>query len=156
MSQNTSEAFPRFKSYRQPRPEERALARVSKDGHRRDRASGHPSRRAPRGALLRIRLSGLNSVAHAQMTRKEMMWRGRSASRRMIVSPSAALNGLPSVRSSRPRHAKLWRQTAECTIGLVAERGLHEPLGRRQAAEVIECPDPQEPRLACCPGNRAH
>src|SRR3984893_14956617 len=29
----------------QPRPEERALARVSKDGHKRDRASGHPSRR---------------------------------------------------------------------------------------------------------------
>jgi hypothetical protein len=29
----------------QPRPEERALARVSKDSHRRDRAGGHPSRR---------------------------------------------------------------------------------------------------------------
>ena len=28
-----------------PRPEERAFARVSKDGHRRDRASVHPSRR---------------------------------------------------------------------------------------------------------------
>src|SRR6202011_2470210 len=44
----TSTAFPRFESYRrinQPRPEERALARVSKDGHKRDRASGHPSRR---------------------------------------------------------------------------------------------------------------
>ena len=27
------------------RPEERALARVSKDGHKRDRASSHPSRR---------------------------------------------------------------------------------------------------------------
>ena len=41
-------AFPRFESYPriyQPRPEERALARVSKDGHKRDRASGHPSRR---------------------------------------------------------------------------------------------------------------
>jgi hypothetical protein len=35
---------------RQPRPVERALARVSKDGHRRGRAGGHPSRRAPRGA----------------------------------------------------------------------------------------------------------
>src|SRR5207302_3174607 len=43
---DTSTAF--FESYRrinQPRPEERALARVSKDGHKRDRASGHPSRR---------------------------------------------------------------------------------------------------------------
>src|ERR1700731_2025671 len=43
-----STAFPRFESYRrmhQPRPEERALARVSKDGHKRHRASGHPSRR---------------------------------------------------------------------------------------------------------------
>jgi hypothetical protein len=43
-----STAFPRFESYRcisQPRPEERALARVSKDGHKRERASGHPSRR---------------------------------------------------------------------------------------------------------------
>ena len=41
----------------QPRPEERALARVSKDGHRRDRArGGHPSRR-PREerGLLRMR-----------------------------------------------------------------------------------------------------
>jgi signal peptidase I len=32
----------------QLRPEERALARVSKDGHNRGRASGHPSRRAPK------------------------------------------------------------------------------------------------------------
>src|SRR4030088_1045200 len=43
-----SAAFPRFESHRHinpPRPEELALARVSKDGHRRDRASGHPSRR---------------------------------------------------------------------------------------------------------------
>src|ERR1700730_15055372 len=43
-----STAFPRFESYRrmhQPRPEERALARVSKDGHKRHGASGHPSRR---------------------------------------------------------------------------------------------------------------
>jgi hypothetical protein len=43
-----STAFPRFESYRrinEPRPEERALARVSKDGHKRDRAGGHPSRR---------------------------------------------------------------------------------------------------------------
>src|SRR5437016_7821699 len=59
-----STAFPTFESYRrinQPRPEERAphpetrvphlgraprrIARVSKDGHKRDRASGHPSRR---------------------------------------------------------------------------------------------------------------
>src|SRR6266478_116706 len=40
----------------QPRPEERALARVSKDGHLRDRARGHPSRR-PREerGLLRMR-----------------------------------------------------------------------------------------------------
>src|SRR5207342_2256610 len=42
---------PRFRGfdyYRhivEPRPEERALARVSKDGHKQDRASGHPSRR---------------------------------------------------------------------------------------------------------------
>src|SRR5258707_8713724 len=28
-----------------PRPEERALARVLKDGHKQDRARGHPSRR---------------------------------------------------------------------------------------------------------------
>jgi len=42
----------------QPRPEERALARVSKDGHKRGRASGHPSRRAPRGALLWMRSVG--------------------------------------------------------------------------------------------------
>src|SRR6202022_3275316 len=44
----SSTAFPRFESYprvNQPRPEERALARVSKDGHKRHRASGHPSRR---------------------------------------------------------------------------------------------------------------
>jgi hypothetical protein len=44
----SSAAFPRFESYRhinEPRPEERALARVSKDGHKRNRASGHPSRR---------------------------------------------------------------------------------------------------------------
>jgi hypothetical protein len=35
----------------QPRAEERALARVSKDGHRQDHASVHPSRRrAARGA----------------------------------------------------------------------------------------------------------
>src|SRR2546429_6533220 len=43
-----STAFPWFESYPridQPRPEERAFARVSKDGHKRDRASGHPSRR---------------------------------------------------------------------------------------------------------------
>src|ERR1700730_16177240 len=43
-----STAFPRFESYRcisQPRPEERARARVSKDGHKRERASGHASRR---------------------------------------------------------------------------------------------------------------
>src|SRR5207342_1317428 len=42
---------PRFRGfdyYRhivEPRPEERRIARVSKDGHKRDRASGHPSRR---------------------------------------------------------------------------------------------------------------
>ena len=46
-----------------PRPEERALARVSKDGHKRDRARGHPSRR-PREerGLLRMRSEGLNSI----------------------------------------------------------------------------------------------
>src|SRR6266852_2849349 len=39
------------------------LARVSKDGHRRDRARGHPSRR-PREerGLLRMRSEGLNSI----------------------------------------------------------------------------------------------
>src|SRR5712672_1516836 len=43
----------------QPRPEERALARVSKDGHKRDRARGYPSRR-PREerGLLRMRSEG--------------------------------------------------------------------------------------------------
>jgi hypothetical protein len=48
VANGTSTAFPRFQSYRhvvEPRPEERALARVSKDGHKRNRASGHPSRR---------------------------------------------------------------------------------------------------------------
>src|SRR5258708_30154718 len=53
----------------QARPEERAPerlskdARVSKDGHRRDRARGHPSRR-PREerGLLRMRSEGLNSI----------------------------------------------------------------------------------------------
>src|SRR5215470_2636064 len=46
-----------------PRPEERALACVSKDGQRRDRARGHPSRR-PRQerGLLRMRSEGLNST----------------------------------------------------------------------------------------------
>jgi hypothetical protein len=33
-------------------------SRVSKDGHKRGRASGHPSRRAPRGALLWMRSVG--------------------------------------------------------------------------------------------------
>jgi NitT/TauT family transport system substrate-binding protein len=54
---------------RQPRPEERAPerlskdARVSKDGHKRDRARGHPSRR-PRQerGLLRMRSEGLDSI----------------------------------------------------------------------------------------------
>ncbi len=40
----------------QPRPEERALARFSKDGHKRDRARGHPSRRPRKErGLLRMR-----------------------------------------------------------------------------------------------------
>jgi hypothetical protein len=44
-----------FNSYRRlnrPRPEERALARVSKDGHKRDRASGHASQAVRRKARL--------------------------------------------------------------------------------------------------------
>src|SRR5262249_19745683 len=52
----------------QPRPEERALelvegCRVSKDGHRRDRACGHPSRqpRKERG-LLRMRSEGVGGT----------------------------------------------------------------------------------------------
>jgi hypothetical protein len=46
-----------------PRPEEHALARVSKDGRKRDRARGHPSRR-PREerGLLRMRSEALNSI----------------------------------------------------------------------------------------------
>src|SRR5215471_15018272 len=46
-------------NHHRPRPEERALARVSKDGHKRDRARGHPSRR-PREerGLLRMRSEG--------------------------------------------------------------------------------------------------
>src|SRR5438876_8452308 len=44
----------------QPRPEERALARVSKDGHNRDRASGHPSRR--RFAPPQDEVCGLSSI----------------------------------------------------------------------------------------------
>ena len=47
----------------QPRPEERALARVSKDGHKRDRASSHPSRR--RFAPLRMRSVGISSIARS-------------------------------------------------------------------------------------------
>jgi hypothetical protein len=43
-----------------PRPEERALARVSKDGHKRDRASGHPSRR--RFAPPQDEVCGLSSI----------------------------------------------------------------------------------------------
>src|SRR6476469_1775624 len=65
----SSAAFPRFESYRrinEPRPEERAphpearvphlgraprrIARVSKVGPKRNRASGHPSRRSARKA----------------------------------------------------------------------------------------------------------
>src|SRR5215467_9578598 len=46
-----------------PRPEERALARVSKDGNKRDRARGHPSRlpREERG-ILRMRSERLISI----------------------------------------------------------------------------------------------
>ena len=46
VSQSTT-AFPRFESYRHiiSLVLRSALARVSKDGHKRDRASGHPSRR---------------------------------------------------------------------------------------------------------------
>jgi hypothetical protein len=44
----------------QPRPEERALARVSKDGQKRNRASGHPSRR--RFAPPQDEVCGLSSV----------------------------------------------------------------------------------------------
>src|SRR5258706_14198301 len=49
----------------QPRPEERALARVSKDGHRRDCACGHPSRR-PREerGLLRLYVPSLAEATH--------------------------------------------------------------------------------------------
>src|SRR5258708_24289568 len=47
----------------QPRPEERALARVSKDGHRRDRACGHPSRRPRKErGLLRMRSVGVGGT----------------------------------------------------------------------------------------------
>src|SRR5437660_3083058 len=41
-SPGTGESYRRIN---QPRPEERAFARVSKDGNKRDRESGHPSRR---------------------------------------------------------------------------------------------------------------
>src|SRR5262249_38683332 len=62
----SSSAFPWSESYRmiyQPRPEERALARVSKDGHTRVRARCHPSRR-PREerGLLRMRSEGVNAI----------------------------------------------------------------------------------------------
>ena len=48
-----------------PRPEERARARVSKDGHKRDRARGHPSRR-PREerGLLRLYVPFLAEATH--------------------------------------------------------------------------------------------
>ena len=58
----TSTAFLRFRSYRrinQPCPE-RALARVSKDGHKRDRASA--ILRDARKSTLRMRSVGLSSI----------------------------------------------------------------------------------------------
>ena len=85
--------FPRFESYRrinQPRPEERAVARVSKDGHKRDRASGHPSRRRyappstkpnPAWALAQAgspraasRGSGFNQFLRRQAPQKTVNW----------------------------------------------------------------------------------
>src|ERR1700719_1047666 len=60
--------FPRLESY-QPRPEEVRSA-VSKDGHKRDRACGHPSRRALR-ALLRMRFVGLGRMIRTLELRHE-------------------------------------------------------------------------------------
>src|SRR5437660_2225282 len=48
---------------KQPRPEERAVARVSKDGHKRDRARGHPSRRPREERGLLVRNLGLGGGA---------------------------------------------------------------------------------------------
>jgi hypothetical protein len=53
-----SASFPRFDpidNINQPRPEERALACVAKDGHRQDRTDVHPSRRPCFARLLRTR-----------------------------------------------------------------------------------------------------
>jgi hypothetical protein len=62
----SSTSFPRFESHRymihQPRPEERALARVSKDGHGQDCAGVHPSRRRAFARLLRMRSVGSSST----------------------------------------------------------------------------------------------
>ena len=46
----------------QPHPEELALARVSKDGNRHGRASGHPSRRRAEARLLRMRSGVLSAL----------------------------------------------------------------------------------------------
>ena len=46
----------------QPHPEECALVRVSKDGNRHGRASGHPSRRRAEARLLRMRSGVLSAL----------------------------------------------------------------------------------------------
>jgi hypothetical protein len=90
----TSTAFPRFESYRRinkPRPEERALARVSKDGHKRDRASGHPSRR--RFAPPQDEVCGLSSI------RRLDSW-NRSTRPQDIELPSIGQRGSEAAREA--------------------------------------------------------
>jgi hypothetical protein len=71
------------------RPEERALARVSKDGHKRDRASSHPSRRRfapPQDEVCGFKLHPpdpiglMESIDWPISSAAPKIWKGRSES----------------------------------------------------------------------------
>src|ERR1700724_742311 len=122
----TRTAFPRFESYRRinltSSLKERALARVSKDGHKRDRASGHPlrdgapqvgcsrlaqlmcrSRVNPRSVrLLRMRSVGLSSIRPIRLVSWNRSTRSAAGGpilcavgRRRVPSPSTRLPASP-------------------------------------------------------------